>query len=77
MSAIKLRENVWSVGILNPSLRVFDIVMTSPYGTSYNAYLVKGGEKTALIETVHKDYFDQLVHNIEEVLPLESWTTSS
>ena len=71
MSAIKLRENVWSVGILNPSLRVFDIVMTSPYGTSYNAYLVKGGEKTALIETVHKDYFDQLVHNIEEVLPLE------
>ena len=71
MSAIKLREDVWSVGVLNPSLRVFDIVMTSPYGTSYNAYLVTGGEKTALIETVHKDYFDQLVGNIEEVLPLE------
>lgn len=71
MSAIKLREGVWSVGILNPSLRVFDIVMQSPYGTSYNAYLVTGGEKTALIETVHKDYFNEFVRNIEEVLPLE------
>ena len=48
MSAIQLREGVWSVGVLNPALRVFDIVMESRYGTSYNAYLVTGGEKTAL-----------------------------
>ena len=27
MSAIKLKENLWSVGVLNPTLRVFDIVM--------------------------------------------------
>ena len=53
MSAIQLREGVWSVGVLNPALRVFDIVMESRYGTSYNAYLVTGGEKTALIEAVH------------------------
>ena len=71
MSAIKLRENIWSVGIQNPALRVFDIVMESKYGTSYNAYLVTGGEKTALIEAVHKDYFDELVRNVEEVLPIE------
>ena len=55
MSAIQLREGVWSVGVLNPALRVFDIVMESRYGTSYNAYLVTGGEKTALIEAVHKN----------------------
>lgn len=71
MSAIKLRENIWSVGIQNPALRVFDVVMESKYGTSYNAYLVTGGEKTALIEAVHKDYFDELVRNVEEVLPIE------
>ena len=50
MSAIKLREGIWSVGILNPALRVFDIVMESKYGTSYNAYLLTG-EKNVLIET--------------------------
>ena len=27
MSAIKLKENLYSVGVLNPSLRVFDIVI--------------------------------------------------
>ena len=58
-------------GIQNPALRVFDVVMESKYGTSYNAYLVTGGEKTALIEAVHKDYFDELVRNVEEVLPIE------
>ena len=54
VSTIKLGENLYSVGVLNPSLRVFDIVMTSPYGTSYNAYLLTG-EKKVLVETVHAD----------------------
>ena len=70
MSAIKLKENLWSVGVLNPALRVFDIVMESKYGTSYNAYLLTG-EKNVLIETVHADYFDEYVDNIRQVLPLE------
>lgn len=70
MSAIKLADGVYSVGVLNPALRVFDIVMTSPYGSSYNAYLVTG-EKNVLIETVHREYFSQLKANIEEIIPLE------
>ncbi len=70
MSAIKLRENLWSVGVLNPTLRVFDIVMESKYGTSYNAYLLTG-EKNVLIETVHTDYFDEYVENIRQIIPLE------
>ena len=71
MGAILLRDGLWSVGVLNPTLRVFDIVMEARYGTSYNAYLLKGTEKTALIETVHADYFDEYVENIASVLPLE------
>lgn len=70
MSAIKLGDGVYSVGVLNPSLRVFDIVMSSPYGSSYNAYLVTG-EKNVLIETVHRDFFDQFRANIEEIIPLD------
>ena len=70
MSAIKLKENLWSVGVLNPSLRVFDIVMEARYGTSYNAYLLTG-EKNVLIETVHADYFGEYIDNIRQVLPLE------
>lgn len=54
------------MGVLNPNLRVFDIVMTTEYGTSYNSYLVKG-EKTALIETCHLSFFDEYVEHISQV----------
>ncbi|MBW7572518.1 FprA family A-type flavoprotein [Caproiciproducens faecalis] len=69
MGAIKLRENVYSVGVLNPSLRVFDIIMESRYGTSYNAYLIKG-EKNVLIDTVHAPYFDEYLNNIQSIIDI-------
>ncbi len=70
MGITKLRESIYSVGVLNPGLRVFDIIMNSPYGTSYNAYLLTG-EKNVLIETVHVDFWDEYRANIESILPLE------
>lgn len=65
MSVCKVTEGIYSIGVLNPALRVFDIIMETKYGTSYNAYLVQGSEKTALIETVHAKYFDEYLENIE------------
>lgn len=63
MGIIKVSDNAYSVGVLNPSLRVFDIIMESKYGTSYNAYLITG-KKNVLIETVHEDYFDEYIYNV-------------
>lgn len=70
MGTIQLAERLYSVGVLNPGLRIFDIIMPAPYGTSYNAYLLTG-EKNVLVETVHADYWDEYRSNIEQVLPLE------
>lgn len=67
MAAIKARENIWWVGVQDPDLRVFDIVMYSQYGTSYNAYVVKGTEKIAVFETVKDKFFDQYLNNLKEV----------
>lgn len=67
MSVLKVKEGIYSVGVLNPSLRVFDIIMKTEYGTTYNAYLVQGTEKTALIETVHAKYFEEYYENILSV----------
>ena len=67
----KIAEGVASVGVLNPGLRVFDIVMSTDYGTSYNSYLVRGAEKTALIECCHRTFFQPYVENIQEICPLE------
>ncbi len=48
-------------------MRVFDIVMETDYGTSYNSYLVKGREKTALIDVCHRSFFGPYLANIREV----------
>lgn len=70
MAAHKITERIHSVGILNPGLRVFDVVMRTEYGTTYNSYVVRGSEKTALIETCHATFFDRYIENIAEVTPL-------
>jgi len=70
MSIMQLCPRVFSVGVQNPALRVFDIIMRTEYGTTYNAYLVKG-EKTALIETVHGRFFDEYLENLKSAAPLE------
>jgi len=66
MSVIKISDGVYSVGVTNPALRIFDIIMYAEYGTTYNAYLIKG-EKTALIEIVHENFFDEYLENIRSV----------
>jgi len=70
MSATKLTDNVYSVGVKDPDLRVFDIIMKTQYGTTYNSYLVVGSEKTALIDSVKRDFLDEFIANIDEITPV-------
>ena len=67
MASYKITDSIYSVGVLNPNMRIFDIVMETEYGTTYNSYIVKGSEKTALVETCHKTYFRAYQDNINEV----------
>lgn len=65
----KITDSVYAVGVTNPNLRIFDIVMETKYGTSYNAYLIKG-EKNALVETVHIRFFEEYLENLKELIDL-------
>lgn len=67
MGAIKITEDVYSIGVLNPNMRIFDVIMRTEFGTSYNSYLIKG-EKNVLIETTHPRYFDEYLENISSVI---------
>jgi len=49
----ELKPNVFSLSAIDWDRKLFDELVPLPEGTSYNAYLVKGSEKTALIDTVH------------------------
>jgi len=70
MNPMLIRENIWWVGALDPDLRVFDIIMRTEYGTSYNAYVVKGETKVALIETVKEKFFPEYRQRLEQVVDL-------
>ncbi len=72
MSAHKILNDIYSVGVFNPNMRIFDVVMKTEFGTSYNSYIVKGIEKTALIETCHATFFDAFLENIGEVCDFDS-----
>jgi flavorubredoxin len=65
-----LTDDFWWVGNLDPDLRVFDIVMHTDYGTSYNSYILKGKGKTVLFEAAKEPFFDIYMKKIEEVCPV-------
>jgi len=52
MQAREVKDNIYWVGAIDWDRRLFDELIPLPDGTSYNAYLIRGSEKTALIDTV-------------------------
>lgn len=62
---MEINNNVFYVGVQDKNLRVFDVIMEAKHGTSYNAYLVKGIQKNALIETVKNEFCNEYIENIE------------
>ena len=55
MSSRELKPKIHSVGAIDWDRRLFDELIPLPDGTSYNAYLVQGSDKTALLDTVDPD----------------------
>jgi len=66
MAAIEIKKNIIWVGALDWDRRLFDELIPLPDGTSYNAYLVRGAEKTALIDTVDPSKTGDLLENLQE-----------
>ena len=66
-----VREDIFWVGALDFDLRVFDIIMYSDYGTSYNSYIVKGTKKTILFEVVKDKFFDEFLERLKGVCSLD------
>ena len=56
---------IYSVGTVDWDRRLFDSLIPLPDGTSYNSYLVKGSEKTALIDTVDHKMLEILLDNLD------------
>ena len=62
-----LAERVYEVGVQDWDRRLFDELIPLPDGTSYNAYLIKGSQKTALLDTVDPAKTELLVDHLVRV----------
>jgi flavorubredoxin len=60
----QLRQGIFSVGAIDWDARLFDRLIPLPDGTSYNSYLVRGSEKTALLDTVDPTKTDVLLGHL-------------
>ncbi|MBM3241456.1 FprA family A-type flavoprotein [Candidatus Poribacteria bacterium] len=67
MKARKIKEDIYWMGAVDWDRRLFDSLIPLPDGTSYNAYLVQGSEKTVLLDTVDPSMADVLLFQLESV----------
>jgi len=71
MKTKELTKDLFWVGNQDPDLKVFDIIMYTEFGTSYNSYVLKGSEKTVLFETSKAKCFDEYLSKVTEITPIE------
>jgi flavorubredoxin len=67
MKPREIRPKVYWVGAVDWDRRLFDALIPLPDGTSYSAYLIKGSNNTALIDTVDPTMKDVLINHLNEL----------
>lgn len=68
---LSINSDFYWLGALDPNLRIFDIVMETEFGTTYNAYLLKTSEGGVLFETVKDKCFDEYLEKLKSLISLE------
>lgn len=72
MQTLKLRDNFYWTGIVDKELRVFDIIMFTEFGTTYNSYVLKTQNKTILFETAKAKFFDEYLEELKGITDIEN-----
>jgi len=67
MKPREMKKDIYCVGAIDWDRRLFDSLIPLPDGTSYNSYLIRGSNKTALIDTVNPPMKDVLLNNLDQL----------
>lgn len=62
-----IAKDVYFIGVFDPDVRIFDIVMKTANGSSYNAYLIKTIEGVIIVDTVKKEFQETFFNHIESL----------
>ena len=71
MKGRMIREGLFWVGAIDWHRRLFDSLIPLPDGTSYNAYLIVGKEKTALVDAVDPSMAEVLFSHLDGVKKID------
>ncbi len=72
MRTMQLKNDLYWAGILDQDLQVFDIIMYTEFGTTYNSYILKAGDKTILFETAKEKFYDNYRAALLEQLDIQN-----
>ena len=72
MKALQLKPDLYWTGVLDKDLRVFDIIMMTEFGTTYNSYVLKCGDKTVLFETAKEKFFDAYLETLSQIVDVKT-----
>lgn len=67
----EIKNNIYYCGLNDCERKIFDELIPLEHGTSYNSYLVKGSEKTALIDTMYPPKTNLYLQNLNEVAKVD------
>ena len=59
-------KNIYYCGLNDAEREIFDELIPLEHGTSYNSYIIKGSEKTALIDTMYPPKSEEYLKNLDE-----------
>lgn len=67
MNIKEITEGIYYVGVNDRTTHLFEALWPIPLGVSYNSYIVRGSEKTALIDTVSVDEVHEYFSRIGDI----------
>lgn len=67
---LEITKDVKWIGVLDPDIVTFDVVMETKYGTTYNSYFVND-QKKAIIETTKEKFWNIYFEKIKNIIKPE------
>jgi len=64
---LQISKHVQYVGSIDWDRRIFDQLISIPYGTTYNSYLLQGSEKTAIVDSVDPTKQADLENHLSDI----------
>ena len=68
--AFEIKNDIYWTGVIDKDLKIFDIIMETEFGTTYNAYFIDD-EKKVLFDTVKPNFKDEFIEKLSSLTKIE------